>query len=101
MKLGLSIVLMAAHWVVGCGAETKIRGDANAPGEPALASSPAAPTGEASAGDRDAPKAARASVKPDRANDLAAQAIDDRFTVTRQVNALERAIELYQTFIER
>ncbi|HEX6766580.1 MAG TPA: hypothetical protein VF103_13900 [Polyangiaceae bacterium] len=36
-----------------------------------------------------------------RSNDLATSAIEDRFAVQRQVTALERAIELYQTFIER
>jgi hypothetical protein len=35
------------------------------------------------------------------ATDLATAEFDERFAVTRQVTALERAIELYRTFIER
>jgi len=34
-------------------------------------------------------------------NDLASAEFDGRFAVTRQVTALERAIELYRAFIER
>jgi hypothetical protein len=34
-------------------------------------------------------------------NHTSLPAFDDRFAVTRQVTALERSIELYQTFIER
>jgi hypothetical protein len=36
-----------------------------------------------------------------RTNELATPPIDDRFGVARQVAALERAIELFQAFIER
>jgi hypothetical protein len=43
----------------------------------------------------------RRSTDGARGNDLAMPATDERFTVARQVTALERAIELYQTFIER
>lgn len=36
-----------------------------------------------------------------RANELSAPGLDDDFAVARQVAALERSLELYQTFIER
>ena len=43
----------------------------------------------------------RSEVRRRTTNDVASPGPDARFEVTRQVAALERAIELYEMFIER
>jgi hypothetical protein len=84
-------------FVAGC-AGSKPPAVANAPSPAsarAEATAPRAPSSEVQAA------GARGRREKALPNELASAEFDERFAVTRQVTALERAIELYRAFIER
>jgi hypothetical protein len=100
---------MAARWSIaglgvfvlaGCGAGTNLGQRASSSDDSRPASKARlAPTDESA---RTARGPSRAAERGERPTDgFALPELDDRFAVTRQVAALERAIELYQAFIVR
>jgi hypothetical protein len=92
---GLGVFVLAS-----CSAQTNLNRRAAASGDSRSASSArSASTDESSPPTRGSSPKAESGQR--RSNDLASPELDERFAVTRQVTALERAIELYGMFIER
>jgi hypothetical protein len=86
--------------LASCSAQTNLNRRASASGDSRPASTArSAPTDERSGTTRNPSPKAESGER--RASDFASPELDDRFAVTRQVAALERAIELYQAFIVR
>jgi hypothetical protein len=100
MQLGSTIVGVGVFLVAGCGAGTNVRGAPTVQSETARTARATTAAGSSTALPETRAEPRRAA-DASRSNELATNAIEDRFAVQRQVTALERAIELYQTFIER
>jgi hypothetical protein len=100
MKPSSSVAGFFAFIAAGCGAGSATSGVSGAPAESPRAAVPRAASDETPNGHSQSLEA-RGSTDRAPGNDLAVPATDERFTVARQVTALERAIELYREFIER
>jgi hypothetical protein len=95
-----SIAGIGVPFLLSCSAGASLGGKASTPGDGARTMTTPAPAAEA----RATKGSARTTGKTNDgvpANELAAPGLDDRFEIERQVAALERAVDLYQTFIDR